>query len=95
MKKIILLISLLFCFLSVKAQSDTTIVKQPIRFETEQIVSKTGKEYTKYYVLLNGTYYESNKSSMERYYTILRFKGQPCVAVITTGKTKKQKIIVL
>lgn len=95
MKKFIFLIVLLILSTSLFAQSDTTIVTKPITFDSEVITSKTGKEYTKYYVVYNNEYYESTKQSFDRYYLIKRFGGTPCVVLITTGKTKKQKIIIL
>ena len=95
MKKFLIVFVCLFLWVGLSAQTDTTIVKQPIKFEIEQVVSKTGKNYTKYYAIMNGKYYDSNKTSMDRYYLIKRFCGEPCVILITSGKTKHEKIIVL
>lgn len=95
MKKFLVILILSLCAIIAKAQSDTTVIYKPIQFETEQITSKTGKSYTKYYAILDKNYYESNKVSMDRYCQIKRFNGQPCVVLITSGKTRKQKIIVL
>ena len=95
MKRLFLLLVLfLLCFI-VKAQSDTTVIRKPIQFETEQVISKTGNSYCRYYAIYNEKYYETNKTSMDRYYQIIRFGGCPCTVLITSGKTKKQKIIVL
>lgn len=95
MKKFLVLFISLFAWVGLSAQTDTTVVKKPVYFETEQIVSKSGKSYTKYYAVIDGKYYDSNKTSMERYYLIKRFYGEPCVILITTGKTKHEKILVL
>ena len=99
MKKII---SKIFCiFLAILiateiyAQNDTTRINAPIRFDTETIITKSGKSTEKFYAIYNGETYDSTKTSMKRYYTIKRFNGQPCVVMITNKKSKAKKIIVL
>ncbi len=77
------------------AQCDTVAIKAPIRFDSETIVTKSGKSTEKFYAIYNGETYDSTKTSMKRYYTIKRFNGQPCVVLITNKKSKAKKIIVL
>ena len=77
------------------AQCDTVAIKAPIRFDTETIVTKSGKSTEKFYAIYNGETYDSTKTSMKRYYEIKRFNGQPCVVMITNKKSKAKKIIVL
>ena len=77
------------------AQCDTVAIKAPIRFDTETIVTKSGKSTEKFYAIYNGKTYDSTKTSMKRYYEIKRFNGQPCVVMITNKKSKAKKIIVL
>lgn len=77
------------------AQCDTVAIKAPIRFDTETIVTKSGKSTKKFYAIYNGETYDSTKTSMKRYYEIKRFNGQPCVVMITNKKSKAKKIIVL
>lgn len=95
MKKFFLIFILSFIGISIYGQNDTIVIKKPIVWENEKVVSKTGKEYVKYYAFYEGEYYETNKQSRERYYSILRFNGQPCTVMIISGKTKKKKILVL
>ena len=99
MKKII---SKIFCiFLAILiateiyAQNDTTRINAPIRFDTETIITKSGKSTEKFYAIYNGETYDSTKTSMKRYYEIKRFNGQPCIVMITNKKSKAKKIIVL
>lgn len=77
------------------AQCDTVAIKAPIRFDTETIVTKSGKSTEKFYAIYNGETYDSTKTSMKRYYTIRKFGGQPCAVLITNKKSKAKKIIVL
>ena len=77
------------------AQCDTVAIKAPIRFDTETIITKSGKSTEKFYAIYNGETYDSTKTSMKRYYEIKRFNGQPCVVIITNKKSKAKKIIVL
>ena len=95
MKKFFICFILCIFAYTCKAQSDTLIVSKPITFDSEVIVSKSGKTYEKYYAIYENEYYDSTKVSCERYYTISRFGGKPCVALIVSGKTKKKRIIVL
>lgn len=87
---------LAFSYASIaNAQSDTTRIEPNLRFEVEKLVSKTGKSTEKVYVHYNGEYYESNKTSMKRYYLIRKYNGQPCAVMVTNKKTKSKKIIIL
>ena len=96
MKHKILLLFLTFCCATaLYAQSDTTRINAPLRFDYETITTKSGKTSTKYYAIYNGEVYDSNKTSMKRYYTICKFGGQPCAVLITNRKSKAKKIIVL
>ena len=96
MKNKILLLFLAFCCATtLYAQSDTSRINAPLRFDYETITTKSGKTSTKYYAIYNGEVYDSNKTSMKRYYQIKRFNGQPCVVMITNKKSKAKKIIVL
>lgn len=73
--------------------SDTVVVRSPIHFETETVVSKTGKPVVNVYAVVNGVYYDSNKTSVKKYNTIRRLGGIPTVVLITTGKTKKRVVV--
>ena len=99
MKKIISKILCIFLAVlittEIYAQNDTTRINAPIRFDTETIITKSGKSTEKFYAIYNGETYDSTKTSMKRYYTIKRFNGQPCVVLITNKKSKAKKIIVL
>ena len=75
--------------------SDTVVVNTNVRFDVETVVSKTGKTTEHVYAVVDNVYYDSNKTSMQRYNAIRRFNGIPTVVLITTGKTRKQRIIVL
>ena len=99
MKKIISKILCIFLAVlittEIYAQNDTTRINASIRFDTETIITKSGKSTEKFYAIYNGETYDSTKTSMKRYYTIKRFNGQPCVVLITNKKSKAKKIIVL
>lgn len=99
MKKIISKILCIFLTIliatEIYAQNDTTRINAPIRFDTETIITKSGKSTEKFYAIYNGETYDSTKTSMKRYYEIKRFNGQPCVVMITNKKSKAKKIIVL
>ena len=96
MKNKIFFFILAFCItISAAAQSDTTRISGGIRFEQEVLTTKTGKTVEKVYAIYNGETYESNKTSMKRYYLICRYNGQPCVVMITNKKSKSKKILVL
>lgn len=75
-----------------KAKNDTMVVKATsIKWETEVLVSqKTGKSRTDYYATIDGVTYPTNKTSMQRYATIKRFGGEPCVALIN-----KKRVVTL
>ena len=92
----ILIFILAFCIATnAAAQSDTTRVSGGIRFEKEVLTTKTGKTVEKVYANYNGETYESNKTSMKRYYLIRKYGGQPCAVMITNKRSKSKKIIVL
>ena len=93
--KIILTILAVLIAIVSYAQCDTVAIKAPIRFDTETIITKSGKSTEKFYAIYNGETYDSTKTSMKRYYEIKRFNGQPCVVMITNKKSKAKKIIVL
>lgn len=99
MKKIISKILCIFLAIliatEIYAQNDTIRINTPIRFDTETIITKSGKSTEKFYAIYNGETYDSTKTSMKRYYEIKRFNGQPCVVMITNKKSKAKKIIVL
>ena len=95
MKKIILFIITIIISINLFAQNDTTIINKPVKFETEIITSKTGKTSEKVYAIVDGKYYDSNKSSMKRYYTIIKFGGVPNVAFISNKKKTNIKVIVI
>ena len=99
MKKIISKILCIFLAIliatEIYAQNDTTRINAPIRFDTETIITKSGKSTEKFYAIYNGETYDSTKTSMKRYYEIKRFNGQPCVVMIINKKSKAKKIIVL
>ena len=94
-KKILLTILAVLIATVSYAQCDTVAIKAPIRFDTETIITKSGKFTEKFYAIYNGETYDSTKTSMKRYYAIKRFNGQPCVVMITNKKSKAKKIIVL
>ena len=81
------------------SEKDTTVVKySSIKFDKETYESKTGKFKTDYLVLIDGTWYETNKSSYERYYLIKRYGGIPCVVFVKPKESKVKvtpKVIVL
>lgn len=81
---------------SAKAQNDTTLVRSSnIRFETETFTSDKGNTSIKYWAIVEGNRYESNKTSAERYATIKRFGGQPCVCKVRNPKSRKERIVTL
>ena len=94
-KKIVLTILAVLIATVSYAQCDTVAIKAPISFDSETIVTKSGKSTEKFYAIYNGEIYDSTKTSMKRYCEIKRFNGQPCVVMITNKKSKAKKIIVL
>lgn len=77
------------------AQNDTTLIHKPVRFETEHVTTKSGKTSVKYYAVIDGKYYDSNKTAMKRYKDAKRFGGTPNVAIVENKKKTNSKIIVL
>ena len=78
------------------AQKDTILVIDPISWESQTIPLKNGKSKKCYYAFYKGHWYNSNKTSVERYNLIKRFGGVPTVvAIIDKKKSQIIKIIVL
>lgn len=81
------------------SEKDTVMVKySSIKFDKETYESKTGKFRTDYLVLIDGNWYETNKTSYERYLKIKRFGGTPCVCFVKPKESKVKvtpKVIVL
>lgn len=81
------------------SEKDTVMVKySSIKFDKETYESKTGKFKTDYLVLIDGTWYETNKTSYERYLKIKRFGGTPCVCFVKPKESKVKvtpRVIVL
>lgn len=94
MKKLIVLLAIIVSA-TAYAQNDTTLVNKPVKFETETIVTKSGKETIKYYAVIDGKYYDSNKTAAKRYYQTIKFGGKPNVAIISNKKKTNKKVIVL
>lgn len=93
MKKFIIVAILLVASMTAGAQTtkvsekaDTVVVKAMVKFDKETFESKTGKAQTNYLVLVNGVWYKTTKTSYERYFTIKRNGGTPCVVFIKKGK---------
>ena len=95
MKKFILFCLAIAISAIAYAQSDTTLVKDPIKFETEVYTSKSGKTTTKYYAIYKGKYYDTTKTAYKRYNDAIRFHGTPNVAIVENEKKTYSKIIVL
>lgn len=95
MKKLLIFILFTIISINVFAQTDTTLIYKPVKFEYEVVTSKTGKETVKYYAIVDGKYYDSNKTAMKRYNDIIRFGGIPNVAIVSNKKKTNNKIIVL
>jgi len=94
MKKLIVLLAIIVSA-TVYAQNDTTLVNKPVKFETETIITKSGKETIKYYAIIDGKYYDSNKTAAKRYYQTIKFGGKPNVAIISNKKKTNKKVIIL
>lgn len=96
MKKTILTIcALLVGALALSAQNDTTLVRKPVKFDTETFVSDKGNTKETITATIDGQDYPTTKTAAQRHATILRFGGTPNVAIVTNEKTKKQRVIVL
>ena len=95
MKKFILFIAIIIISINLFAQNDTIIINKPVKFETEIVTTKTGKTSEKIYAIIDDKYYDSNKSSMKRYYTTIKFGGVPNVAFISNKKKTNVKVIVI
>ena len=94
MKKLIVLLVLIVSA-TAYAQNDTTLINKPVKFEYEKITTKSGKESIKYYAIIDGKYYDSNKTAAKRYYQTIKFGGKPNVAIISNKKKTNKKVIVL
>ena len=94
MKKLIVLLVLIVSA-TAYAQNDTTLVNRPVKFEYEKITTKSGKESIKYYAIIDGKYYDSNKTAAKRYYQTIKFGGKPNIAIISNKKKTNKKVIVL
>lgn len=94
MKKLIILLALIISA-TAYAENDTTLVNKPVKFEYEKITTKSGKENIKYYAIIDGKYYDSNKTAAKRYYQTIKFGGKPNVAIISNKKKTNKKVIVL
>lgn len=77
------------------AQTDTVLVNKPVKFESETITTRSGKSSVKYYAIVDGKYYDSNKTAMKRYNTTIKFGGKPNVAFVENKKKTNCKVIVL
>lgn len=77
------------------AQNDTTLVNKPVKFETEIVKTKSGKETVKYYAIIDSKYYDSNKTAAKRYYQTIKFGGKPNVAIVENKKKTNSKVIIL
>lgn len=95
MKKILLIFAISFMAICAYAQNDTTLVNKPVKWETETVITKSGKESTKYYAIIDGKYYDSSKTAMKRYNDAVKFGGTPNVAIVENKKKTNSKIIVL
>ena len=94
MKKLIILLALIVSA-AAYAENDTTLVNKPVEFEYEKIITKSGKESIKYYAIIDGKYYDSNKTAAKRYYQTIKFGGKPNIAIISNKKKTNKKVIVL
>ena len=96
MKKTILtLCALLVGALALSAQTDTTIVRKAVRFDTETYVSDKGNTKETTTATIDGKTYPTTKTAAKKHATIVRLGGTPNVAIVTNEKTKKQRVIVL
>lgn len=94
MKKLIVLLALIVSA-TAYAQNDTILINKPVKFEYEKITTKSGKETIKYYAVIDGKYYDSNKTSVKRYHDAIKFGGKPNVAIISNKKKTNRKVIIL
>jgi hypothetical protein len=98
MKKLMLIAAIVLGAINAGAQTtkvsaDTTIVKSVVRFDKETFEGSKGTHKETYQVLVDGKWYSTTKTAYDRYFTIKRFGGQPCVAYVKKGKNVR--IIVL
>ena len=94
MKKLIVLLALIVS-VNAYAQNDTTLVNKHVKFETEIIKTKSGKETIKYYAIIDGKYYDSSKTAAKRYYQTIKFGGKPNIAIVSNKKKTNRKVIIL
>ncbi len=96
MKKFLLIFILALTAISSYAQKDTTLIVDPINWESETTTTNNGKVNTNYYALYKGNWYDTNKTSVDRYNLIKKFNGTPTVvAIIDKKKNQIIQIIVL
>lgn len=95
MKKNLSLLVFFIMTICAYTQNDTTLVNKPVKWETETVITKSGKESTKYYAIIDGKYYDSSKTAMKRYNDAVKFGGTPNVAIVENKKKTNSKIIVL
>ena len=95
MKKLIIFIIASIISINLFAENDTTLVHKPVKWETETVITKSGKSSIKYYAIIDGKYYDSTKTAMKRYNDTIRFGGTPNVAIVENKKKTNSKIIVL
>jgi len=83
--------------LSVYAQNDTTRVEsRNVKFEKVAWTNdKTNEVKQEYYVTIDGKTYKTTKTSAERFATIVKFGGTPCVVKITNKSNTDGRIAVL
>lgn len=78
----------------VSEKADTTTVKSVnVKFDKETFESKTGKAQVTYIVLIDGKWYKTTKTSYERYFTIKRNGGTPCIVFIKKGKNTTVSVL--
>ena len=78
------------------AQNDTTVVRSTnIKFDIETYKSDKGNTKTNVCCTIDGRTYPSAKCYAERYATAKRFGCIPNVAIVTSGKNRYQRVIVL
>lgn len=95
MKRILTIIVIAVIGISAFAQNDTTLINKKVTFDKEVVVTKSGKENVKYYAIIDGKYYDTTKTTIKRYKTIVKFGGIPNVAIVENKKKTNSKIIVL
>lgn len=88
MKKLIIIAAIVLGTINAGAQTtkvsnDTTVIRSVVRFDKETFVGDKGTHKESYQVLVNREWYPTTKTSYERYFTIKKYGGVPCVVFIT------------